>query len=330
MIDRLVKYVSETLNVTLKAREWREEERLPLFLRDGYAYFQAEIHGMEMLLMIDADDRELQPSVIGKHMEQIRGIWGGEVVYVREQVSAYQRNRLIKAGIQFIVPANQLYLPMLAIDLREYFRLRRKSVRSFSPAAQALLLSWIYRDGGINQEQTPTEMARILGYSKMTMSRAFREVDWALDEVFANDKDVKEKKKHLASRQLWDTFQVYWRNPVSRRYFLTRSDYKAEVGLRAGLTALSSYTMLAEAAHGVYAVSQSESKKLGPGRDVLVPDYPDVDTVEVEVWSYSPHLFENVGVKGAVDPLSLYLTLRENRDERVELALDELLGGIGW
>jgi len=45
----------------------------------------------------------------------------------------------------------------------------------------------------------------------------------------------------------------------------------------------------------------------------------ELDSIEIEIWSYDPALF---GQDGTVDRLSLYLSLKDNHDERVESALD--------
>jgi len=42
-----------------------------------------------------------------------------DVVYVRTRMTAFNRKRLIEQKVPFIVPGNQMYLPTLAIDLRE-------------------------------------------------------------------------------------------------------------------------------------------------------------------------------------------------------------------
>jgi hypothetical protein len=49
--------------------------------------------------------------------------------------------------------------------------------------------------------------------------------------------------------------------------------------------------------------------------------------VEVEVWDYDPGLFFN---NGHVDLLSLYASLKEETDERIEQALEEVLQGESW
>ena len=48
---------------------------------------------------------------------------------------------------------------------------------------------------------------------------------------------------------------------------------------------------------------------------------------EIQVWSYDPNL---CAADNTVDRLSLYLSLRDDRDERVEGALDEMMKGLAW
>lgn len=332
LIDQLTKYLRDTLDVRVTGKSWEDRMALPFFLQDAYVYYHTEIYGLKLLLMVDAGHEELSPATIRKHLEQVRTKWGGEVVYVREQVTSYFRKRLIESGVPFIVPGNQLFLPMLAIDLREYFRQKRKSVHKFSPATQALVLYLIYNNQSsvVEARTTPTEMAKILGYSKMTMSRAFKEVDAALDEVFASKESVNEKKYDLPGRELWDRLKPYWRSPVNRHHYLVKNYFDLGFGLRAGLTAMATYSMLAAPNQEVFAVSQSEWKVLEQRHDIMVLDQPDAHTVGVEVWGYPPNLFAEYGSREAVDPLSLYLSLQDSGDERVELALEELIGWMKW
>ena len=52
----------------------------------------------------------------------------------------------------------------------------------------------------------------------------------------------------------------------------------------------------------------------------------------LEVWKYNPiTLLDNcLNDKKVVDPISLYLSLKDNRDERIEIALDQILENLIW
>ena len=324
-------YLHETLGVSTSSHEpWAGLESLPYFLRDAFDFWQLDILGHKVLLALERNPAKPSIGDIRNRLDKLRLVAGQPVVYVTEALASYERKRLIVQKVPFIVPGNQLYLPVLAMDLREYFHQRRKRIHTFSPATQALVLFWLYTGHGLGREgTTPTEMARKLGYTKMTMSRAFREVDGVLDELLVAENTGGAREDTLHGRALWERLQPYWRNPVLRRHYVAAGEGAPTFGLRAGLTALAAYSMLAEPPQATYAVSQSEWKALGQ-QDVLVLNHPDPQTVAVEVWSYPPNLLAEQGVHTAVDPLSLSLTLRESRDERIAMALEELLGGIQW
>ncbi len=56
---------------------------------------------------------------------------------------------------------------------------------------------------------------------------------------------------------------------------------------------------------------------------------PDAEqaNVRIEVWSYEPKL---LGDNEVVDPLSLYLSLRYNADERIQQQLEQLMEEVRW
>jgi hypothetical protein len=63
--------------------------------------------------------------------------------------------------------------------------------------------------------------------------------------------------------------------------------------------------------------------------DAGVQELPEPETGahEWQLLTYSPALMPDATT---VDPLSLTLSLQENADDRVQLALDELKGQLPW
>ena len=97
--------------------------------------------------------------------------------------------------------------------------------------------------------------------------------------------------------------------------------------MKAGLTALAQYSALAEPANPVFAMAGKKWKKIKNRNDVMELTIAEPDACELEIWSYSPRLFEKDDV---VDRFSLYLSLQPNDDERVESALEKMMEKIGW
>ena len=326
LLNDLKQYIKDTLAVSVVTEKWGESSRLPFFLKDNYVFYRAQFFGLTCLMMVDVRDQEESPAVIRKHMDQVRAKWDGEIIYVRDRVTAYNRKRLIEHNLPFIVPGNQLYLPMLAIDLREHFRQKREISDYFYPSTQVLVLHWIYNNQNA-MTYTPTELARVLGYSKMTMTRAFREVESILKDAALNEEQGVLDVYSLNSRMLWERTRPFMRSPVKKRIYVADFDVNRHTGHRAGLSALADYSMLAKPKNMVLAVSQEEWKTLQQKHQFQVLGSPDPQVTEIEIWSYAPSLF---GHDGVVDRLSLYLSLQDMDDERVESALEELLEGMQW
>lgn len=323
-LRELERYVHDTLGVALKPRPWTGARRLPHFLRERYRFAQVELLGVHALLVIDATPEEQSPAVVRKHMDLLETKESLDPIYVRAQVTTYNRKRLIEHKVPFIVPGNQMYLPMLAIDLREHFRRVREEIPSFSPSTQVVVLHALLRDA--RPVLIPTETAPLLGYSTMTMTRAFDELETAgLAEVTVRGR-ARCLKFIGGRKEIWEKAQPFLRSPVNKRLVIRRTE-GVPGAIRAGLTALARYSMLAAPAYKTYALSREDWKALRTRHRIIEVPAQDPDASEIEAWWYPPALFAQ---DGTVDRLSLYLSLKADHDERTETALEEMMEKFKW
>jgi hypothetical protein len=94
--------------------------------------------------------------------------------------------------------------------------------------------------------------------------------------------------------------------------------------LISGITALANYTNIAEGAVQYFAISTDELKQLQKANDF--PEWNNQDgNYCLEVWSYEP---KSLGTSEIVDPLSLFLSMRIEKDERIEISLEQLIHGL--
>lgn len=317
-LRELERYIDQTLGIKAVAGHWGKEKGLPFILKDTYEFFILNMQERQFLLMVDTQQDETSPATVRKHMEQLRNVWMDDVIYVREQVTSYNRTRLIKNRIPFIVPGNQLYLPMLALDLRDYFVTKRGAVKKLSPAAQVLVLYSIYKHRGLFDDSlTMTDWAEELGYTKMTMTRAFRDIR----SILENDENI----GVLRGRQLWDRLRPFLRSPVLKTRYYDFDVFGSEPIL-AGDSALASYTMMAETASRTLCMEADEWKKNHEDEMHELPN-AELGATAVQIWRYDPRRLDRSGI---ADPLSLYLSFEKNKDERIEMALEELLEQVQW
>lgn len=314
-------YLSETLGAAITLRPWDAAGDLPLFLRDRYQFFTARLFSHPLLLLLDEAGGEQTPVQIRTHMERAQIAWDNAIVYVCRQIEAYRRKRLIQQRLPFIVPGNQMYLPALGIDLREYFRAESKTPPKFRPATQAILLYAIQNHGG--DALTASKMAEALGYSVMTFSRAFDEFEAAA----LGDSEMRGRERHFvfsaSPRETWAQSQALLATPVNERHWVQRPPQG--FGLIAGESALARLTDLAPPRHEVRATSKGQWRQAALGPQVIPAAEPGA--CEIELWRYDP---ARLAKQSIADPLSVYLSLKESSDERVEAALAAMLEQMQW
>lgn len=335
LLQNFERHLRETLSLSVTPKKWAEANNLPFFLKDQYAFFQVSLLDTPCLLMVTRDKEEQPPATIRKQMLQVRGKWSGEVVYVCPSATAYNRKRLIEQKVSFVVPGNQMYLPLLGIDLREHFKqIRAGAPGKFSPSTQAVVMYHLLN--GTGQSYTPSRLEKLLRYvgydnaekkySAMTLTRTFDELQsLGLGNVAA---EGRERVLHFGEdkRKLWEQAREFMRSPVTRRVYI-QPVKKRWAGVAAGLSALAHYSMLVPPANPVYALGTNDWKVMKILNTIVELSVEEPQSYEVEIWNYSPLLFQKNGV---VDHFSLYLSLKDSTDDRVQSALEKMMEDIAW
>jgi len=319
-------YLYEALGLPVRTEPWTDVTDLPIYIQDSYRLYRISIHGESFLVVVAIDgDGENTPASIRKHLEHIEKRTGLRCIYVQPTITAYNRRRLIEQRVPFIVPGNQMYLPDLSIDLREYFRKPHKRQTAFSPATQIVIIYRLLNEPV--ELWTPTLLAKNLNYSIMTMSRALDELEASEVAHIHYQGKMRYVEFQGSSRDLWNRCLPLLRSPVRRR--LRTSDRVLSSSrpiFKAGLSALAECTMLNAPTYSVFAVDSRVWRRI---KDEIADASPSSygEECEVEIWRYDPRLLAEGNF---VDPFSLYLSLSNDTDERVEGALKELMEKWNW
>jgi len=127
-------------------------------------------------------------------------------------------------------------------------------------------------------------------------------------------------------KKVWKTALERLRSPVKKRLWV-KHPINQSLGMTAGLSALAYYSNLAEPANLVMALEGKQWKRIEANGDIMILDIAEPNASEWEIWRYSPELFAK---KGMVDRFSLFLSLREDNDERVQSALEKMMEQVAW
>jgi len=300
--------------------------RLPVYLAATFDTACTELLDTPCAFAFRRASASSSPTTTAKQLTQLATILDRLVVLVEPTIPSWRRRRLIERRVAFVAPSTQLYLPPLGIDLRDAVRSPHNLGHAnapFAPSTQVVLLDLLLDDPGRGRE--PETVAQRVRFSTMSISRAVRALEGA---------NLIERPKHGRSRRLrlrgtpkdvWERAQPFLVSPVRARFAADEQAFPT--ALDAGETALANQSMLAPPPIRTVAVSGETWTKHAASRSVhaRAADVDQPGSVMVEVWTYPP---ESLSRGSSVDPLSLYLSLREHDDARIERARDTLTSAL--
>ena len=314
MKNEIKNYLKKNLGFSISLTEIKTPGSV--FLKSEYQCFKGNILLHKCLFISDKNHQKKTPLQILKHLSIVQAkVNDSVVIYVNTTVTHTYRSALIEYKIPFLIPNNQMYIPHLAIELKQHFIQADKASGTLSPAAQSILIfSLVNHLEGI----TAIEVEESLKYSRMSISRAFRDLD-ALD--IAESK----KRKGISFKKCnWEEYSTFMTSPIIKSLYAKPLIKDQTIGLISGETALAEYSSLAAPEIKCVALFNKELIKLLKNKTIQKCEPFENGAVLIESWAYNPRLLSN---SDYVDKFSLSLTMADTYDERIQLSLQELMDG---
>ncbi|MFA9424406.1 MAG: MarR family transcriptional regulator [Sedimentibacter sp.] len=322
MILTVEPYLKENIDEHVTIKLEKEKNKFPVFLRNIYNFYEMRILDIPCVLLEILDEAP-GVDVIEKHIKRIEELTNQQIVLYYKAITWYRRKSLIENRISFIIEDGQVFLPFLGLDLKKTPQYVDKEVTTFSASAQLAFLYFLYnKDAVVNT----TEFARKMGFTTMTASRALNELyDTKLVTYEIGGKTGRSKEyERISDPEYFEKGHVYMKTPVKRVVYVQKVPENALIG---GLEALAELSMINPPGYMVRAISSKCLNK----QDIQIIKNKDIvkdqKFVKLEIWEYDPKLFTE---KKCVDLMSLYASLKEEKDERIEQALEEILRGEVW
>jgi hypothetical protein len=266
---------------------------------------------------------------IAKQLQQIHKQLNKTVVVVLETIKSYNRKRLIEKKINFIVPGKQMFLPDLLIDFRESYPRDNAIKEKLLPSAQMLIIYQLLSSDFVwkIQEHSFKAIAQKFDYTPMAITKAIDNIkSHRLIDV------IGEKEKFIRFRYdkkaLWEKIknENLFVTPVIKTVFVDEKPRGLTL-LKSNTNALSTFSDLNPSNQVFYAIEKDDFYRLRKNNELVNPN-PIEGEYALEIWKYKPVNF--VSDMTVVDPLSLFLSMQNNNDERIELALDQMLKRYIW
>jgi len=325
LTKRTEKYLADFLEGPVRL-EKVESVNLPLFLRERYSLWKAVLFDKSWLLAIEADDWNMgTPREYRQQLRILADNAKGPVVLVLGATTSTLRNRLILLNVPFIVPGTQVFLPMAFINLKErYSPYGEPSTKRLTPTAQLLVLYQILI--GQLHDLSSKQIAAKLGCSSMMITKARKELE---SRDICNVKRIGKEARILFpadTKTLWKKVLPSLASPVGKKHWVQWDQPLAGVQY-AGMTALSQRSLIADDEMLTFALKRQVFTDMVKRGQIRV--WPDQHGAQarIECWSYDPSLLSDGPL---VDPLSLYLSLRYDHDERVQGELATMMKELQW
>lgn len=266
-----------------------------------------------LLLLEQKSGEGYTPFQLRKLSERIESTISLPPVFYYSQLPTFMRDRLVEQGVYFLVADKYAFVPTLIINRKER---EAKLQSTFSPATQYILLYHLQVES-INGKSIK-ELESLVPYKYKTISKSLSHLNLL---GLLSLKGEKEKKIiiNVSKKELWEKAQAYLTTPIKSDYYSSKIILEGVIG---GISALSHYSMLTPEDVPTRAITSEQFTEL---RKNVNPLLPFEDLQRIEVWKYPP-----LSNSGYVDRLSLYLTLKEDKDPRVEKELETMINEMPW
>jgi hypothetical protein len=320
-MNDIIKYLKDALGIEAEINPLKADKlkNLPVYITGEYSIHQINLYDQDLLLVLVKGNFTTER--LRKHLDIIGITFNKKTVAVLSQLEAYKRLRLIEKKIPFIIPGKQMYLPDLLIDLKEFAVRPKQQPQVMQPATQLLLLYHLQVEPleGFNFKS----IAEKLHYDPATITRA---AYYLHNTGLCTLQGSKDKTFHFENtdKELWEKAEPLMNNPVKRTLYYRGWVDDANL-YKSNINALAHYSDLNDDVIEYYAV-KSGYTRLMDGVN-LKKTGPLEGNICIEEWKYNPSLLTQTEF---VDPLSLYFCFRNNPDERIEMALNQIIKDIKW
>ncbi|MCE5179302.1 MAG: hypothetical protein LLF81_09175 [Porphyromonadaceae bacterium] len=286
-----------------------------------FSFYTIDFNNQILCVIQAKNEKEsITPGNYKKITRQVETVMNMPVVVLLDSLTYYERERLINQEVYFIISDKYAFLPSLIVNVQA--KKRDKNPTRLTPAAQYVLLYYLLDDKNEN-EFTIKKLEEIVPYNYVTLARAVTSLEncQLCDTEIQDDTGIKFIHFINSKRELWTKAQKQLFSPVKKVLY---SDSKPEGNFSiSGINALSHYSHLNPEQYETLAIWDKHFNQADG-------QYNEIEGLyKVEIWKYPTSIpYQEQG--GIVDKLSLYLSMKDDPDSRIEKELEIMIEEMKW
>ena len=132
--------IKKYFDVESKIIQLDKPRSLPVYLTNKRNFYEITIFELSFIAVELASNDETNIAALRKQYSKYLEVYSMPVAFIVNNISANQRNALMRSAIPFIAPPRQIYLPFLGVVLNNRFETKPKEEEYMMPATQSLFL----------------------------------------------------------------------------------------------------------------------------------------------------------------------------------------------
>lgn len=309
---------------------------LPAWIRGAIKIYQLPLLGIPsapLYLAVPIADLEVE-HLINIH-KQLANALQRHVLIVADNLPPRHRPLLVRHRIPFIYKDQSIFAPELGLKfdkLKDYQAHNRIEVIAKNAQLTPFALKVV---AGILTKKIAEEFTlkslfvqiKIAGH-KLSLSK----LGATLNELSANrilkviGRGPHKKYQTEDLHKIWKILHEITVAPFFREVQVNHIPKNRETYAVAGEHALAHYSNLASPKYRTIAMTAGQYRQVFQIQKNIEPDGDFGDPLTIQIWKEDPNIF---AVDGALNPIELYFSLRNHYDERIQMALRELLSKYG-
>jgi len=251
---------------------------------------------------------------------QVENVVAMPVVVILDSLTYYERVRLINQGVYFIISDKYAFLPSLIVNVQA--KKKDRSPAKLTPVAQYVLLYYLLIEEP-KEAYTIKDLEQILPYNYLALARAVANLEACklCSTEIKNNTGIKYIQFGEDKRELWTKAQSYLSSPIKKvLYFDAIPEGHFSIS---GVNALSQYSHLNS--------EQYETRAIWEKLFTLPENqFNEVEGLsKIEIWKYPTTMLFSPNYN-VVDKLSLYLSMKDEPDARIEKELEIMIEEMKW
>lgn len=300
----------------------------PIWLRSVLEVYSLNITNNDNMLLIKPKKTDLALDTLLNIYRLVSSKLGPRTILIADKLNPKFRPLLVKFKIPFVYKDKTIFAPNLGIIEKEMAKLRTIDKRDtglerkLHPLSIKLLSAYLTQQ--ISKQTSLQQLHRALvqlgtSLSLSKLSYILKEmVDFGLMDVIGSGpaKEFRFKEPDM----IWDILLSVPTSSYMKVIFTHYFDTKDQPYLLAGESALAEYSDLATPNQLTIAMSK-QNYRIMQTSNTKHQDY-DEKGLYVQIWNEDPHLFS---IHNKINPIELYLSLKDVHDERVQTACEQML-----